>query len=79
MRCSVEFRDLKAQYRALEPEIVEASLGVLGSGCFIGGPEGAELATPLARRPSAPGTAYPAPTVFSTVSVDKIGVMISTK
>lgn len=48
MRCSVEFRDLKAQYRALEPEIVEASLGVLGSGCFIGGPKVAELETRLA-------------------------------
>lgn len=48
MRCSVEFRDLKAQYRALEPEIVEASLGVLGSGCFIGGPKVAEFETRLA-------------------------------
>lgn len=48
MRCSVEFRDLKAQYRALEPEIVEASLSVLGSGCFIGGPKVAELETRLA-------------------------------
>ncbi|MFR4962244.1 MAG: DegT/DnrJ/EryC1/StrS family aminotransferase, partial [Eggerthella lenta] len=44
----MEFRDLKAQYRALEPEIVEASLGVLGSGCFIGGPKVAELETRLA-------------------------------
>lgn len=48
MRCSVEFRDLKAQYRALEPEIIEASLGVLESGCFIGGPKVAELERRLA-------------------------------
>ncbi len=44
----MEFRDLKAQYRALKPQIDEAISSVLDSGCFIGGDPVKELEQELA-------------------------------
>ncbi len=44
----MEFRDLKAQRRALEPELGEAIEAVLSSGMYIGGPEVSELEAELA-------------------------------
>lgn len=44
----MEFRDLKAQRRALEPELGEAIEAVLSSGIYIGGPEVSELEAELA-------------------------------
>lgn len=44
----MEFRDLKAQYRALQTEIDQAVADVLASGHFIGGPEVAALERELA-------------------------------
>ena len=46
----MEFIDLKAQYRRIQPEIAQAIQGVLDHGQYVLGPEVAQLEDQLARR-----------------------------